>query len=84
VDLAAARASGLPLEGTPLVEFDWVIPRGAHDPAAARAHVTRLPPAALPAGRPSVPLIPLMPLPPHTAAQHAAIWRRLRRLCLTT
>jgi hypothetical protein len=80
VDVAAARAGALPLEGTPLVEFDWVIPRGASDPAAAQAYATRLPPAALPAERLSVPLIPLMPLPPRTAAQHAALWRRLRKI----
>jgi hypothetical protein len=77
VDLAAVSARALPLEGTPLVEYDWVIPRGAPDPAGAQAYATRLPPAVLPAGRPSVPLIPLMPLPPRAAAHHAALWRQL-------
>jgi hypothetical protein len=79
VDLAAVSAEALPQEGTLLVEYDWVIPLGAADPVAARAFAMRQAPAALPSGRPSVPLVPLMPLPPRAAEQHAALWATINR-----
>ncbi|MCC7361163.1 MAG: twin-arginine translocation signal domain-containing protein [Anaerolineales bacterium] len=78
--------AALPLEGAPLIEYDWVIPADSLRPAEARAYVAA---QALPAGvvldsPPHGPfparLIPLMPLPERAQAQVAAIWARLRWL----
>ena len=78
--LATVDPAALPLEGTPLVEFDWVIPTGAMQPAAARAYVAAQPLPEPPAGPFPTRLIPLMPLPDRAQAQVAAIWARLRWL----
>ena len=70
----------LPIEGSPLVEFDWVIPAGANAADAALVFLQNLQPPELSAlpdfGRR---LIPLAPLPPAARAQHAEIWAELTR-----
>ena len=81
LDVSQLQAGGpfVPLDGGPLVEYDWVIPAGAQDPAAARHFLQALPLAgpALRAKRaqPGRRLIPLTPLPADARAQHAEIWR---------
>ncbi len=78
--LATVDPAALPLGGTPLVEFDWVIPADAMQPAAARAYVAAQPLPESPLGPYPTRLIPLMPLPDRAQAQVAAIWARLRWL----
>lgn len=78
--LATVDPAALPLGGTPLIEYDWVIPASAAQPDAARAFLAEQPLPAAPAGRYPVPLIPLMPLPDRVQAHVAAIWARLRWL----
>jgi hypothetical protein len=73
VDAAAAGQYRLPVEGVPLIEYDWVIPAGA-DPALARSYVQSLGRPADPPALTSVRLIPLMPLPEPARRQHAEIW----------
>ena len=72
--------AALPLEGTPLVEYDWVIPADSVRPAEARAYVAAQTLPEFPAGPFPTRLIPLMPLPERAQAQVAAIWVRLRWL----
>jgi hypothetical protein len=73
VDASAASHARLPMEGVPLIEYDWVIPV-AGSVELARKFVQSL-------GRPAdIPklagarLIPLMPLPEPARRQHAEIW----------
>lgn len=76
---AIGQANGLrlPVEGTLLVEYDWVVLAGSERAALARQFVDQLPVAGVP--RPDLPvrLIPLMPLSAAARAQHAAIWAAL-------
>jgi hypothetical protein len=76
-NLGAAR---LPIEGVPLLEYDWAIP--IHATGAERAlDFLRQLPLASPLRQPpvagAVRLIPLMPLPDMARAQHAQIWSAL-------
>ena len=73
VDAAAASQARLPVEGVPVIEYDWLIPAEGNA-ALARSYVQSL-------GRPAdvpklagVRLIPLMPLPERARRQHADIW----------
>ena len=73
VDASAAGQARLPVEGVPLIEYDWVIP-AAGNAALARPFVQSLgQPADVPT-LPGVRLIPLMPLPAPARRQHAEIW----------
>ena len=73
VDAAAAGDARLPLEGVPLVEYDWVLP-AAGNAERARSFVYSLGrPANVPNLR-NVRLIPLMPLPEPARHHHAKIW----------
>jgi spermidine/putrescine-binding protein len=68
----------LPVEGVPLLEYDWAIPIDARGAAAARDFLRRMGRAVerAPVAR-TVALIPLMPLPDIARAQHAQIWSAL-------
>jgi hypothetical protein len=73
VDAAAAGQARLPVEGVPLIEYDWMIPAAANA-ALALAFVQSVGrPADVP-NLPNVRLIPLMPLPAPARRQHAEIW----------
>src|SRR5205085_11858210 len=78
VDAAALGQVRLPVEGLPLIEYDWVIP-AAGNAELARTFVHSL---GRPADMPNLPgirLIPLMPLPEPARRQHAEIWSAHRR-----
>ncbi|MCC6191481.1 MAG: twin-arginine translocation signal domain-containing protein [Anaerolineales bacterium] len=75
--LSTVQAGDLPLEGTPLVELDWVIPRGTADAEGARRFLALQQPAVLPGGWPSQRLVPLMLLPASAAEQRETFWQRL-------
>src|SRR5579859_3563874 len=78
---AIGQANGLrlPVEGTLLVEYDWVVLAGAERAALARRFVEQRPLAGVPRLDLPVRLIPLMPLPAAARAQHAAIWAALAK-----
>src|SRR5579859_3631019 len=78
---AIGQANGLrlPVEGTLLVEYDWVLLAGAERAALARQFVEQRPLAGVPRLDLPVRLIPLMPLPAAARAQHAAIWAALAK-----
>ena len=70
----------LPIEGVPLLEYDWAIPIDAPAVAMARDFLRHLPidgPLQQSPVARAVPLIPLMPLPDMARAQHAQIWLAL-------
>jgi hypothetical protein len=64
----------LPAEGRLILEFDWVIPRGARRPQAAAALLRRQAPTPPPSG----PALTLGPLPAAAGARLAEWWPRLR------
>ena len=72
-DLVAA----VPPWGGVLIEYDWVLPTSAPDPALALAFLKTLPPALPPNAGPR--LVPLAPLPERTQAQYAHLWTTLTR-----
>ena len=77
-ELGLANGLRLPVEGTLLIEYDWVITAGPARAAAARQFIDDLPPAVYaPLANSPARLIPLMPLPPASRAQHLAIWNDL-------
>jgi hypothetical protein len=76
--LGQANGLRLPVEGVPLIEYDWIIPARAAQAEAARQFIASLRPAVQPPrfDQP-VRLIPLMPLPAAARAQHTEIWAAL-------
>ena len=75
--IGQANGLRLPVEGTLLVEYDWVVLAGAERAALARQFVEQLPVAGVPRLDLPVRLIPLMPLSAAAREQHAAIWAAL-------
>jgi spermidine/putrescine-binding protein len=70
----------LPSEGAACLEYDWVIPHGAHNAEAALDLISLLQPPVTHdrAITPTRRLTPLTPLPTRALAQRASIWKRLK------
>ncbi len=73
-----ARGALLSPQWAVLVEYDWAIPAGAPNPAAAHAFLAALGPAPrTPALSAALPLLPLAALPPAAHADYAEVWQPL-------
>lgn len=72
-------AATLPPWGTVVVEYDWVLPANAPEPATARTWLAELSPPSAPALPEGPRWLPLAPLPERAQAQHARLWAELAR-----